>query len=104
EATITSLLHDVPDGAGPEEADVIGYPLPNVEAHVLDDRGALQPVGVPGELLLGGAGLARGYTGDAGATKATFGAFAFDSHTRLCRTGDRVVRRSDGALRLLGRI
>jgi acyl-coenzyme A synthetase/AMP-(fatty) acid ligase len=104
EAAITSLVHAVPDRAGPEEADVIGRPLPNVTAHVLDELGAPQPVGVPGELFLGGAGLASSYRRDAAGTAAAFGAFASWSNERLYRTGDRVVRRGDGALRFLGRL
>jgi amino acid adenylation domain-containing protein len=104
EATITSLLHVVAEDAGPEEATVIGRPLRNVEAHVLNPRGAQQPIGVPGELYLGGVALARGYHDDPEATQAAFGPHTFAPKTRLYRTGDRVVRRPDGALRFLGRL
>ena len=104
EATVTSLIHEVPPQAGPGEADVIGRPIRNVEADVLDSTGSPVPLGVPGELYLGGAGLARGYRGDPVATRAAFGPHAFAPERRLYRTGDVAVRRADGALRFLGRL
>jgi amino acid adenylation domain-containing protein len=104
EATVTSLVHEVPPDAGPEEADVIGLPIRNVEADVLDSAGSLVPLGVPGELYLAGAGLARGYRGDPAATRAAFGPHPSAPARRLYRTGDIVVRRADGALRFLGRL
>ena len=58
ETTIWSLVHRVTSGSGPVS---IGHPIANTEVHVLDQRGQPVPIGVPGELLLGGAGLARGY-------------------------------------------
>jgi amino acid adenylation domain-containing protein len=104
EATVTSLVHEVPPGAGPGEADVIGRPIRNVEAEVLDSTGSPAPLGVPGELYLAGAGLARGYRGDPAGTRAAFGPHAFAPERRLYRTGDVAVRRADGVLRFLGRI
>ncbi len=79
----------------------IGFPLANVQLHVLD--GALQslPVGVPGELFVGGAGVARGYLNRADLTSERF----VDAGTigRVYRTGDRVRRLPDGAIEFLGR-
>ncbi|HSF43686.1 MAG TPA: amino acid adenylation domain-containing protein, partial [Thermoanaerobaculia bacterium] len=84
----------------------IGGPLPNVLAYVLDEHGRPVPPGWPGELFVGGAGLARGYLGGPDLTAARFvpdGASA-TSGSRLYRTGDRVRWRWDGRLEFLGRV
>ena len=84
----------------------IGLPLANHRAHLLDARGEVVPVGVPGELCLAGAGLARGYLGRPGLTaeKLVPDPFAATPGARLYRTGDLARRRPDGALEYLGRI
>jgi thioesterase domain-containing protein/acyl carrier protein len=85
---------------------MIGRPLPNVRAYVLDGRGSLLPVGMPGELYLGGPGVARGYLGRAGMTAEKFVPDAFGGETgaRLYRTGDRARWRVEGELEFLGRV
>ena len=85
---------------------MVGRPLPGVAMHVVDGWGNLLPAGVPGELYLAGAGVARGYLGRAGATAEKFVPDAFGSEpgARLYRTGDRVRRRADGELEFLGRV
>jgi amino acid adenylation domain-containing protein len=83
----------------------LGHPIANLAAHVLDEE--LQPVpdGVPGEIWLGGAGLALGYFGRPDLTAAAFrpDPFAAEPGSRLYRTGDLAKRRADGTLEFLGR-
>src|SRR5262249_44836845 len=84
----------------------IGRPIANAGAHVLD-RGmapmAPVPIGVPGELYLGGDGLARGYLGRPHLTAARFVPDRSGGGGRLSRTGARVRQRPDGRLDFLGR-
>ncbi|OWO87090.1 non-ribosomal peptide synthetase [Photorhabdus luminescens] len=88
----------------------IGKPINNVRLYVLDNHGNLSPVGAPGELYIGGAGLARGYLNQPELTAEYFVANPFATaedkargYTRLYRTGDLVRWRADGDLEYLGR-
>ncbi|MGW1178080.1 amino acid adenylation domain-containing protein, partial [Kitasatospora sp. NPDC002543] len=83
----------------------IGRPLGNVRAYVLDDRGEPVPVGVPGELLIGGAQVTRGYLGRPGLTAERFVPDPYgEPGARLYRTGDLTRRLPDGAIEFLGRM
>ena len=81
----------------------LGEPVARTTLHVLDSRLRLAPIGVPGELAIGGAGVARGYLGRPAETDARFGRNPFGAG-RLYRTGDRVRRRVDGSIEFLGRL
>ncbi|GAA4262989.1 non-ribosomal peptide synthetase [Dactylosporangium darangshiense] len=83
----------------------IGRPLPNTRTHLLDRYLNLVPVGVAGEVFIGGVGVARGYTGQPARTAERFvpDPFAGDG-SRLYRTGDLARRLSDGQLDFLGRV
>ncbi len=83
----------------------IGRPVANARVHLLDAHGALAPIGVPGELYVGGAGVARGYLGRPDLTAARFvpDPFAGEPGARMYRSGDRARRRASGELEYLGR-
>jgi amino acid adenylation domain-containing protein len=101
ETTIWSSVARV--GQGPIS---LGEPIANTELHVLDHGGQIAPLGVPGELAIGGAGLARGYLGRPELTTERFipCPFGHGSYDRLYRTGDLVVRRPGGRIEFLGRL
>ncbi|WP_426746470.1 amino acid adenylation domain-containing protein [Myxococcus faecalis] len=85
----------------------IGRPIPNATLHVLDRWGQQVPVGVPGELHLGGMMLARGYLGRPDATAEKFIPGPPDPSwpgERLYRTGDRARYLRDGTVQFLGRV
>ncbi|MCX4743959.1 non-ribosomal peptide synthase/polyketide synthase [Kitasatospora sp. NBC_01287] len=100
ECTVDALACRIAAGDRP----LVGRPLPNVRAYVLDDRRRPVPVGVGGELYLAGEQLARGYADRPGLTAARFTADPFGPPgARMYRTGDLARWTADGRLDYLGR-
>jgi amino acid adenylation domain-containing protein len=111
---------EIYNGYGPTEASIgatfmkldsqtqlpppIGRPKPNYRAYVLDTHLNPVPVGVTGELHIGGAGVARGYLNRPELTRQRFIADPFTPGQRLYKTGDLVRRRGDGTIVFAGRI
>ncbi|GCE22080.1 non-ribosomal peptide synthetase [Dictyobacter kobayashii] len=89
-----------------EHAPAIGRPLDRVRVYVLDPAGQPVPVGVSGEIYVGGPGLARGYAGQAGQTAERFvpDGISGQEGARLYRTGDLGRYRADGVLEYVGRV
>jgi amino acid adenylation domain-containing protein len=86
------------------QGSAVGRPVAGVRVFVVDGAGGLVPVGVAGEVLVGGAGVARGYAGRPGLTAERFvpDVVAGDG-SRLYRTGDLARWRADGSLEFVGR-
>jgi len=106
EATTFSCCHPVPDDL-PEglRSIPIGRPIGNSTAYILDDHGEPLPVGVAGELLVGGLGVARGYRNRPDLTAEAFITDPFDIRPggRLYRTGDLARYLADGRIEFMGR-
>ncbi|MGH9398366.1 MAG: non-ribosomal peptide synthetase, partial [Terriglobia bacterium] len=100
EATITSLAFDIPgDAWNPRRPLPIGRPLANVTAYIFDRRMRPVPIGVTGDLYLGGRGIARGYLNH---DQASFMSSPFGDG-RLYKTGDRARYLPDGNIVFAGR-
>ncbi len=100
ETTIWSTCSRVTD---PDDIH-IGRPIDNTDLYVLDEQMQPVPIGVPGELLIGGEGLARGYFNRPELTAEKFIVHPFKPHARLYRTGDLARCRPDGNVDCLGRL
>jgi amino acid adenylation domain-containing protein len=103
EATIWSTIYQVDNTDGTVS---IGRPIANTQIYLLDEHLQPVPVGVPGELYIGGAGLARGYLNSPELTAQKFIAnpLSHEPKARLYKTGDLARYRSDGNIEYLGRI
>lgn len=105
ETTVVATSAELRRGDGGRARVPIGRPLGNMRAYVLDKHLRPVPVGVPGELFVGGASVARGYLGRDELTAERFLADPFASlpEARMYRTGDVVRWLSDGRLEFVGR-
>jgi amino acid adenylation domain-containing protein/non-ribosomal peptide synthase protein (TIGR01720 family) len=104
ESTVFSTIFDCSgkyDGVVP-----VGRPVANAQVYILDREMQPSPVGIPGELHLGGVGLARGYLNlpDLTAERFVANPFSAASGERLYKTGDMARRQPDGNIEFLGRI
>jgi amino acid adenylation domain-containing protein len=103
ESTIWATVAECSD---PHQRPAIGRPIANVQVYVLDRHLNPAPIGVPGELHIGGEGLARGYLNQPELTAEKFISHPFSPEpgARLYKTGDLVRYRAEGDLEFLGRI
>jgi len=104
ETTIYSVIHQVTAADVRTGTIPIGRPIQNTSAYVLDRALNPVPVGVLGELCLGGDGVTPGYLGRPQLTAESFVVAPFNPRPRLYRTGDLVKYRADGVLEFSGRL
>ena len=104
ETTIDSTLWPCEE-CNPHSAVPIGRPIPNTQVYILDDLLRLLPIGVAGNLCVGGVGLARGYVGRPDLTGEKFipDPFSGEPGARLYKSGDLARYRPDGNIEFLGR-
>ncbi|HBK22674.1 MAG TPA: non-ribosomal peptide synthetase [Planktothrix sp. UBA10369] len=104
EATVVSTLYYLPDRPINQPEIPIGKPINNVQIYILDQYLEPMPVGVPGELHIGGLGIARGYLNRPELTAEKFINHPFKPGEKLYKTGDLVRYQIDGNLEFLGRV
>jgi aspartate racemase len=106
ETVVGCCAYEVPPGMPSLATVPIGRPIANTQIYLLDAQMEAVPIGVPGELYIGGAGLARGYLNCPALTAEKFvpSPMGDEAGARLYRTGDFARYRSDGNLEFLGRI
>ena len=107
ETTVGAAVFEVTDSCDRDVSTTvpIGWPLPHARAYVVDSRRRLLPVWMPGELLIGGSAVARGYLDAPELTEQRFvlDPFSTDPADRVYRTGDLARVLPDGAIEFLGR-
>jgi amino acid adenylation domain-containing protein len=104
ETTTFALTHDLRPGDPVGASVPLGRPIQATTCQVVDASGQPAPVGVPGELWIGGDGVSKGYRNDPELTAARFVADPDSPGGRLYRSGDRVRRLADGTIEFLGRV
>ncbi len=102
----TYVFNTAEDNDDLKEDIPIGTPMDNVQMYILDEEKDIQPIGVPGELYIGGSGVARGYLNLPALTEEKFITHPFSKNAgeRLYRSGDLARLLPDGNLEYLGRI
>jgi amino acid adenylation domain-containing protein len=106
ETTVGSLTLRLADYEEPRQSGArvpIGRPIANTQLYILDSSGAPVPVGVTGELYIGGDGVAAGYVNEPAMTAERFVENPWKPGTRMYRTGDLCRYRPDGTVEILGR-
>ncbi len=107
ETTCATLTYVAPDKAGKQQGALpLGQPLGNVRIYILDSLMEPAPTGIPGELYIGGGGVTRGYLNRPSLTAERFvpDPYSRAPGARLYRTGDLALYRSDGSIKLMGRM
>jgi amino acid adenylation domain-containing protein len=104
EATVWSTVYNLEHQ--PSTPVPIGHPIPGTRVYILDEHRRPTPIGVPGELYIGGPGVARGYHNCPALTAERFvdNPFVPEPEARLYRTGDLACFRTNGAIDFLGRV
>lgn len=104
ECCVDSISFEIPkDKVGKFENIPIGVPMPNEQIYIANEENQLQPIGVPGELCIGGAGVGRGYLRRDDITAEKFVDNPFEPGTKLYRTGDIGRYLPDGNIEFIGR-
>ncbi|MCP3666965.1 MAG: AMP-binding protein [Gammaproteobacteria bacterium] len=103
--TVWATTMDFSNCAKCPSSNIIGFPLPHISCYVLDKYQQLVPVGVIGELCIGGDGVGRGYLNRPNITRKAFikNPFSSDDRNRIYKTGDMVKLLPDGSIFYIGR-
>ncbi|MCF3650812.1 non-ribosomal peptide synthetase [Synoicihabitans lomoniglobus] len=104
ETTVHVTYHRITPDDIAENRPIIGRPIPTTTTLIMDERSQLVPLGVPGEICVGGEGLARGYLRREELTREKFIAHPYEPGQRLYRSGDLGRLQADGTMLHLGRI